>query len=682
MKKFFSLLVLMLLPLVANAAVKIDGFLYDLDANTKTAKLTSGKNRTGETVIPSTVTYKDVVYSVTTIGTNAFSGCSTLTSIAIPASVTSIENSAFEGCNGLTSVQISDLEAWCKIEFGNSKANPLYYAHHLYMDGEEIENIVIPDGVKKIRDYAFYGCDGLTEVIIGNSVTYISSSAFVDCTNLAYVSIPNSITNIDYYTFAYCENLTKVELNCNAIVSKDCEYGESVINRIFGNYVKEYILGEDITSIGSNAFQESNWGYSHLTSVTIGNNVTSIGHGAFWGCNELNSVHISDLEAWYNIQHNNSFSNRYHLYLNGEEVKDVVIPNGMKAIGDYTFEACAGLTSVTIPNSVTKIGKNAFHGCTELSSITIPDNIEEIGGDAFTGTPWLESQPDGIVYLGLLIYTYKGTMEPNTHLIIKDGTKSICAAAFANCSGLSSITIPNSVTSIGYEAFRGCSGLSSIIIPNSVTSIESATFYQCSGLTSVTIPNSVTSIGVATFAGCSGLTSVTIPVGITYIKAWAFSGCSGLTSISIPNSVTVIDINAFEGCSGLTEVIIGNSMTFVGDAAFKGCNLKNVYCYTELVPETKGNEEGPFYDSNENATLHVPASSVEAYSSALGWKDFENIVALTDSDPKPTGITSVNNNMVKSERYYSLDGKPLAAPQRGINIVKMSDGTTKKVVVK
>jgi len=124
------------------------------------------------------------------------------------------------------------------------------------------------------------------------------------------------------------------------------------------------------------------------------------------------------------------------------------------------------------------------------------------------------------------------------------------------------------------------------------------------------------------------------------------------------------------------------SVTSIGDAAFKGCNLKNVYCYTELVPETKGNEEGPFYDSNENATLHVPASSVEAYSSALGWKDFENIVALTDSDPKPTGITSVNNNMVKSERYYSLDGKPLAAPQRGINIVKMSDGTTKKVVVK
>ena len=142
---------------------------------------------------------------------------------------------------------------------------------------------------------------------------------------------------------------------------------------------------------------------------------------------------------------------------------------------------------------------------------------------------------------------------------------------FYDCSGLTNITIPSSVTSIGEESFRGCSGLTSLTIPSSVTSIGNNAFEGCSGLTSVTIPSSVTSIGRAAFAGCIGLTSLTIPSSVTEIGEQNFWGCSGLTSVTIPSSVTSIGEGAFAACSGLTSVTIPSSVTSIGKAAFEGC---------------------------------------------------------------------------------------------------------------
>ena len=161
---------------------------------------------------------------------------------------------------------------------------------------------------------------------------------------------------------------------------------------------------------------------------------------------------------------------------------------------------------------------------------------------------------------------------------------SIDGSAFSFCSGLTSITIPNSVASIGDGAFNDCSGLTSVTIPNSVTSIGERAFYNCSGLTSVTIPNSVTSIGGGAFSGCSGLTSVTIPNSVTSIGGGAFSGCSGLTSVTIPNSVASIGDYAFESCSGLTSVIIGSGVLSIGSSAFYNTNLKKTIWLTNTPP--------------------------------------------------------------------------------------------------
>ena len=378
-----------------------------------------------------------------------------------------------------------------------------------------------------------------------------------------------------------------------------------------------------VTSIGDRSFYEC----YKLTSVTISNSVKSIGSYAFYQCYRLTSVHISDLEAWCKISfwdaNANPLYNAHHLYLNDKEIKDLVIPNSVMTIGQYAFIKCTDLTSITMPNSVTKIGDWAFQSCSGLTSVTIPNSVTSIGERAFNG-----------------------------------------------CTGLITITIPNSVTSIGAYAFDGCSGLTALTIPNGVTRIEGATFRGCSGLTSITIPNSVTSIENGAFAYCYGLTSVTIPNSVTNIGDYAFQSCSSLNSVTIPNSLTSIGAEAFTGCLSLISVTIGSGIGMIGNCVFASCpELSNVFCYAIYVPNTKPNA---FNDSYiEYATLHVLAESVGAYKAAEPWKNFKEIVALTDSDPKPdaTGINVVRNAEDNKAVIYDLNGVRLSEPQKGINII-------------
>ena len=228
----------------------------------------------------------------------------------------------------------------------------------------------------------------------------------------------------------------------------------------------------------------------------------------------------------------------------------------------------------------------------------------------------------------------------------------LCMYAFSGCSGLTSLTIPSSVTEIGSYAFEDCSGLTSLIIPSSVTSIGWYAFEGCSGLTSLTIPSSVTSIGWSAFSGCSGLTSLTIPSSVTSIGYYAFSGCSGLTSLTIPSSVTSIDDNAFSGCSGLTSIYVyPEKVPILGTGVFSGCDAKN-------------------------CTVYVPTGTYDDYwLSEFGY--FENIVEFD-----ATGIDKVTTSTdAKELSRYSVNGQRLSAPAKGLNIVKYSDGSVKKVAV-
>ena len=338
--------------------------------------------------------------------------------------------------------------------------------------------------------------------------------------------------------------------------------------------IKKIVIENGVTNIGDCAF----YGCSGLTSITIPNSVTSIGYDAFRGCSGLTSI---------------------------------TIPNSVMSIGDYAFYGCSGLTSITIPNSVTSIGEYAFQYCSVLTSITIPNSVTSIGNGVFYGTKWYENQPKGTVYAGLVLYQYKGEMPSNTTIVVKEGTKRITPRAFSGCSGLTSITIPNSVTSIGWSAFYDCSGLTSITIPNSVTIIEDCAFSGCSNLTSVTISNSVTNIGDYAFYGCSGLTSITIPNSVTSIGGWAFEGCSGLTSIICEAS----------------------------------------------IPPTCGYVD----DVKKSIPLYVPANSVEAYKKANGWKYFTNIQEIPYNQKIADAVVAMINAIGKVEYTDACKGKIDAA---------------------
>ena len=247
--------------------------------------------------------------------------------------------------------------------------------------------------------------------------------------------------------------------------------------------------------------------------------------------------------------------------------------------------------------------------------------------------------------------------------------------AFSGCSGLTSLTLPSSVTSIGRGAFHGCWKLTSLTIPSGVTSIGYSAFRGCSGLTSLTIPSGVTWIDSEAFRGCSGLTSLTIHSGVTSIGNYAFQDCSGLTSLTIPSGVTSIGNYAFYGCSGLTSLIIPSGVTSIGKWAFRGCSgLTSIYVYPENLPEL-GIDIFNGCDA-KNCTVYVPKGTYDAYkSSEFGY--FEKIVEFDAS-----GIDKVTTSTnAKEVSRYSANGQRLSAPAKGLNIVKYSDGSVKKVVI-
>ena len=674
----------------------------------------------------SNLEYVNISEGVDTIEARAFEYCSALSSITLPGSVEVISNGAFANCSSLKEVYVqrtdppvftwdgygygdsiasfstldddilyvpigfkgtySSAKGWSSFStiIDNLYANPTKFTIDnltYYINNDSTKTVTLdgyleaPTGkltipstvsihgvnytVNTIGSSAFWGCNGLTSVEIPNNISSIESYAFSDCSGLTSIDIPSSVISIQHGTFNSCRGLTSV------------------------------IIPNSINSIESYAFSDC----TSLTSIDISSSVTTIEDGLFYGCKSMKSVSVStenthycDIEGvLYTINKDTlisypnakglSYSIPSSAIVIGEDafgscdITSVTIPTSVNLIDGWAFEDCSGLTSVVIPNTVNKIGYGAFYYCTGLTSMIIPNSVKSIGGWAFEG-----------------------------------------------CSGLISVEIPNSVTSIEDDTFYGCSGLTSVIIPNSVDTIRSSAFEYCSSMKSITIPSSVASIGLWTFAFCDSLKSITVDQGNTHYcdiegvlytvnkdTLIAYPNGKG-SSYSIPNSVTIIGNAAFVGCSDLTSVVIPNSVNSIIEWAFEYCNkMKSItipssvtsiggyifYGCDSLISIISENSTPPsvaywtFYGVNtSNATLYVPTGSKVAYSSAIGWSDFTNIVEMDVEAVK----SSIEGKIPVTKTYYSVSGKETGSVQKGINIVKesYSDGSSRsyKIVVK
>ena len=488
-------------------------------------------------------------YRVIGIGKYAFKSCGNLTFLTIPNTVTYIDENAFSNCCGFSSLTIPN--SVTRIEDAAFAMN------------WDLTSIMIPNSVTFIGKDAFYGCLNLTSITSEIRNVFTTGKEAFNCgenpptlyvprgTKSQYQSTEdwNRITNIQelYYDFsAKNDDGVTIYYNILSEANKTCEvtstvnknnYGQNDIDNTYRGVVNipSSAKGYKVTSIGYRAFANC----KNLSSVTIPNSVTSINNYAFHNCTGLNSLTLG---------------------------------NSVTEIGAYAFAYCRGLTSVTIPKSVTSISARAFSWCSGLTSVTSEiTNVFQTGSNAFYGCDnatlfvpeGTKSQYQGtedwnaitdiqeILYDfsaknadGVTIY-YKIVSEANKTCEV---TYGVAKSTIANVSTVYTdyvgvVNIPSSangykVIRIGEKAFLFCKSLTSVTIPNSVTSIEKYAFRYCTGMTGLSIPNSVTSIGDYAFSQCSGLTSVTIPKSVTSIGKYGFSNCTNLNSVT--SEITIV----------------------------------------------------------------------------------------------------------------------------------------------
>ena len=503
--------------------------------------------------------------TIKNIGTYSFYD-SSLSEITLPEGLTSIGDSAFENCDGLTRITLPD-------SLTSIGARAFHYCTSL-------TSITLPEGLTSIGDDTFSYCRSLTSIDLPEGLISIEGLAFEGCGSLTSITLPSSLTSIGYRVFNLCYALAEVynysslnltigsgtngEVANHAKVVYNLSDGEdkpatriqTIDNMQYYVYEDDFIAllptsRKNITSVtlDSRTTEINQYAFSNcasLITVDLSNctSLTSIGERAFQSCSSLKTVDLSNCtsltsigsSAFYNCSNlTPSITDDGVKYLGGEQNQYLVLWDG------------TGITnsSYTVNPDCKIICPSAFSGCDVLTSITLPEGLTSIEENAFSGCSNLQPSitDQGVKYLG---------SEQNPYLVLWDGTDITS----------SSYTVKPDCRIIYYSAFRNCTSLTSITLPEGLTSVGEYAFYNCAGLTSITLPEGLTSIGEYAFSNCDKLTSITLPEGLTSIGDRAFEYCDGLTSITLPSSLTSIGDYAFNGCSKLTEVIIDSEYVY------------------------------------------------------------------------------------------------------------------------
>ncbi len=601
---------------------------------------------------------------VSRINYMAFSDCRRLTSVTIPDSITSIEEYAFAGCSSLT-----------EVTFGNQLKS---IGDYVFDGCRKLTTITIPDNLKSIGEGAFNGCAIETaaipaiacssvntftlKTVVITSGDRIDDEAFLNCSSLATVTISDSVKSIGESAFGNCVSLTDITIPDEVTdIGKDAFYNCSVKTATIPasaiESIPKTILNTVVITSG-NSIDEYAFNYCiNLTSVTIPESVNTIGENAFNHCNKLKTVsYKGEITGWCDISGLSNLTKNVSdltLLINGRELTELTVPNTVTFIPAYAFYNCTGLTSVTLSDSVTEVGEYAFNGCPIENAVIPAIACRSVNNSALKT------------------------------VTITSGNE-IGENAFLNCTRLSSITIPESVTNIGKKAFNGCTSLTGITLPYSITNIAESAFYYCENLktvsyrgdikgwleinglnnlmtaisgvslyingrelTRLTIPDSVTAIPNYAFSNCVNLTDVTIPDSVTSIGTGAFNKCRNLTSVNVPDSVTSINNYTFRNCVSLTSIILPDGVTRIGIGAFDGCrNLTSVNVpdsVTTLYDET-------FRNCISLTSITIPDSVTSIYNSFDGCSNLKTFSYSGDL----TGWFAMNGLQYLTESFSDV----------------------------
>ncbi len=491
-----------------------------------------GEYAFGDPAFSSWTTLTKLTVKAGSIGNNAFTNCTNLSTIDLQEGVTSIGNYAFNGCAGTTELILPSTVTsigmyafnWTTLTKLTVKAGSI--GNNAFQNCTNLSTIDLQEGVTSIGNYAFYGCASMTALTIPSTVTSIGSHAFDGCTNLSTINLQEGVTSIGDYAFLGCASTT--------------------------DSMTELTIPSTVTSIGTSAFN----GCTNLNKLTV--KAGDIGWMAFDGCTNLSTIDLQE---------------------------------GVTSIGNYAFNGCTGTTALTIPSTVTSIGEYAFSD--RFVSTTAWQNLIKltvkagsIGKDAFSNLTALTELTVEAGSIGE--NAFSGCTNLST-VDLQESVTGIGKKAFHGCAKIAELTIPSTVNTIGEQAFQNCTSLNKLTVKTG--SIGANAFNSCTNLSTLVLQEGVTSIGNGAFAGCADIPELTIPSTVTSIGGNAFQNCAGITALTIPSRVTSIGGNAFQDCTNLASITFNNGATGLGNDILSGCaNLTHVTFlgYAALADNTFG----------------------------------------------------------------------------------------------
>ena len=504
----------------------------------------------------------------------------------------------------------------------------------VFKNNTRLRMVVFPDTVTKIGNYAFYGCTNLSSITFGDGLVELGTKSFYGCTSLTAISLPDSVTRISYGAFDKCTRLANVKLSQNleqldgrAFSGCDALTSITIPKKVATSYKA------DISDYGYTGGRGAFNGNANLKSVTFEEGSTVIAGNLLANCPGIETIVIPD-----SVTEIGEYA-FYHCI----NLKDVKLSSALTTINTRAFNDCIALPEVEIPDSVVKISYGAFDGCTALADVKLSRNLEQLDGRAFSGCDALTSItiPKKVATsykADISDYGYtggRGAFNGNANLksvTFEEGSTVIAGNLLANCPGIETIVIPDSVTEIGEYAFYHCINLKDVKLSSALTTINTQAFNDCSSLLAITVPDSVTSMGSAVFANCTSLADVTLPNTRQIIMSRTFESCSSLEKIVLPETVTRIQENAFENCTALKEIVWSKALTTIDANAFLNCDAL-VEVSIPATVTSMGNHV--FRDCDALTTVVIPDSVT-----SMGTNVFYDCDALT-SVKLGSGITTI-----------------------------------------